>query len=422
MNMKVFNNLTVSFRLRKNSTDNIKTPLAIYCRITLNNSRADFSTKQKVLPKTWDKDFEKVKDSHPQSSIINQYLETIIQEIKDCYYLHRSQKTLLTLDKIKAIVFDKSKVETNSIRFDPSIRNLIDRYIKDLNSKYQVKLIALGTLKGYKSSLNSFRKFLQDKSNSTVINIDDLNSDLFFRFEHHLLLKKKISSNSTHKIIKHVGRAFNYAYRNQWIEKKIDIRLNVKYKAPTRPLIAFDKIRDIFKLKVETDYLQEALDVLKFQLLTGIAYGDIKNLSKKNIVLMEERTWIILNRQKTGTEQKLIVLKEAQQIIEKYVNHDYCNANNQLLPIKSNQKYNEAIKIIQRLAGFSNPTSSHSFRHIYASSVALSNGMDINILKTVLGHSSIRETEHYSKLLNKKLVEEFDIFSERITERLNSDH
>ena len=422
MNMKVFNNLSVSFRLRKNSTDNPKSPLAIYCRITLNNSRADFSTKQKIFTKSWDKEFEKVKDNHPQSQTINQYLETIVQEIKDCYYLHRSQKTILTLDKIKAIVFDKGKVETNTLRFDPSIKNLVDRYINDLNSKYQVKLIALGTLKGYKSSLKSFRTFLQDKNNRTIINIDDLTSDLFFKFEHYLLLKKKLSSNSTHKIIKHVGRAFNYAYRNQWIEKKLDIRLNVKYKAPTRPLISFDKIRDIFNLKVDTDYLQEALDILKFQLLTGIAYGDMKNLSRKNIVFMEDRTWIILNRQKTGTEQKLILLKEAQQIVEKYSNHQYCLNKNQLLPIKSNQKYNDAIKIIQSLAGFTNPTSSHSFRHIYASSVALSNGMDINILKTVLGHSSIRETEHYSKLLNRKLVEEFDVFSERITERLNSDN
>jgi len=123
--MKVFKNLSVSFRLRKSSADNSKTPLVIYCRITLDNDRADFSTKQKVPAKSWDKDYEKVKDIHPQANIINQYLDTILQDIKDCYFLHRSQKAILTLDKSRQSFLKKLILKYAQISTIPTLKILL---------------------------------------------------------------------------------------------------------------------------------------------------------------------------------------------------------------------------------------------------------------------------------------------------------
>jgi len=117
---------------------------------------------------------------------------------------------------------------------------------------------------------------------------------------------------------------------------------------------------------------------------------------------------------KTGSESKLILLPIAEQILEKYTNHPYCIKTKQLLPVKSNANYNHSLKEVQKIANLTTRLSSHIGRHIFATTVALQFGLPIETLAKVLGHTNLRTTMIYGKILDHKIQSDFAALRDKL--------
>jgi site-specific recombinase XerD len=246
-----------------------------------------------------------------------------------------------------------------------------------------------------------------------------MDKEFFYQFEKYLLTVKKMNKNSTHKVLKHSRRMFNYAFNNGWIDTKPEIWINVKYVNPPRPLLTIEEIKSLKSLNLGSDIrLIESLDSFIFQIFTGLSYQEVKSLRNSHIKNIDGRSWIIIKRKKTGNEQKLILLPDAHNIIEKYKNNQYCQQTNQVIPVKSNQKYNESLKIIQSMAGIETKLTSHLGRHVFATTIALSNGMPLVTLSKILGHSSVKTTQIYAKVLDDKIAKDFDDLSVSLSLKL----
>lgn len=421
--MKAFSNLSISFRLRSPKKGSLKGVQVIYCRVYLDNERADYSTKQKVSNKLWCKTSERIKGSNQQSETINLYLDSLSNKIIDLYLKYRGDNKQLSLETIKTKVFASSASDKKVYQSEKKVRGLnyvISNYLKDIDEKQKVGIVTHGTYKGYKSSINSLSEFSDSqKGEANDIPIEDLDKEFFYRFESHLLTVKKMNKNSTHKVLKHTRRMFNYAFNNGWIYSKPEIWFNVKYINPPRPLLTMEEIKILKNLDLGTDQrLIETLDCFLFQIFTGLSYQEVKSLREIHLKHFEGRNWIIINRKKTGNEQKLIVLPEALRIIEKYRNNEYCLTTMQLIPVKSNQKYNDSLKIIQTKAGIQTKLTSHLGRHVFATTIALSNGMPLVTLSKILGHSSVKTTQIYAKVLDDKIAKDFDDLSAMLSSKL----
>ena len=164
--------------------------------------------------------------------------------------------------------------------------------------------------------------------------------------------------------------------------------------------------------------LQESLDSFIFQIFTGLSYQEVKSLRNSHIKTIDGRSWIIIKRKKTGNEQKLILLQDALHIIERYKGNEYCLKSNQIIPVTSNQKYNESLKVIQSIAGIETKLTSHLGRHVFATTIALSNGMPLVTLSKILGHSSVKTTQIYAKVLDEKIAKDFDDLSVSLSLKL----
>ena len=92
------------------------------------------------------------------------------------------------------------------------------------------------------------------------------------------------------------------------------------------------------------------------------------------------------------------------KIMKKYENHPVCQKRGVVLPVPCNQKMNSYLKEIADLCGIEKHLSTHVARHSYATSVCLANGVRLENVAKMLGHSNIKMTQHYAKVLNSSIL------------------
>ena len=143
-----------------------------------------------------------------------------------------------------------------------------------------------------------------------------------------------------------------------------------------------------------TGALEKARDLFIFCCYTGLAYSDMAKLQPEDFVPLENgRRGIIDKRVKTATPYRIVLLPPAEAILSKW--HD-------VLPVMSNQKYNQFLKIVGEAAGITQPLTSHMARHTFAT-WALGRGVRIEVVSKMLGHTSIQTTQIYAKVLQREV-------------------
>jgi len=156
-------------------------------------------------------------------------------------------------------------------------------------------------------------------------------------------------------------------------------------------------------------------DIFLFSCFTGLAYIDVKNLTKSHISLgIDGEKWIFTHRQKTESASKIPILPVTQMIVDKYSEHPQCLNENRLLPILSNQKMNSYLKEIAGICEINKELTFHIARHTFATTVTLSNGVPIESVSKMLGHKNLRTTQHYAKVLDRKVSDDMRLLKEKL--------
>ncbi|HEY4194200.1 MAG TPA: site-specific integrase [Mucilaginibacter sp.] len=140
---------------------------------------------------------------------------------------------------------------------------------------------------------------------------------------------------------------------------------------------------------------------------TGLAYADVKKLRRSEIFTgLDGQQWIFTNRQKTDTASRIPLLPQALKLLAQYQDHPQCTDNGLLLPVLSNQKMNSYLKEIADAYGITKELTYHIARHTFATTVILANGVSIESVSKMLGHTNIKTTQHYAKILDAKVSED----------------
>lgn len=169
---------------------------------------------------------------------------------------------------------------------------------------------------------------------------------------------------------------------------------NTKGKSKDPIFLTEEEINKLKEYTPDYGYLERTKDLYLFQCFTGLAYADLMKFSKESIKEIDGYTAIQSNREKTDENFITLFLPDAERIAIKY-NYD--------LPKITNQKYNEYLKSIAKEAGINKPLISHSARHTFATYL-LNKDIPIETVARALGHSNIKQTQHYARLLGKKVI------------------
>jgi integrase len=123
-----------------------------------------------------------------------------------------------------------------------------------------------------------------------------------------------------------------------------------------------------------------------------------------NIVTgIDGEKWLAKNRTKTDTPEHTPLLPIAAEIIDRYKDNLYCKHYDRLLPVNSNQRYNAYLQEIATICGIKKHLTTHTARHTFATTVTLENDVPIETVSQLLGHKSIRTTQIYAKITQRKV-------------------
>lgn len=205
---------------------------------------------------------------------------------------------------------------------------------------------------------------------------------------------------------------------NGWLSKDPFLSYKAKLKVVERPYLTKEEIQAIYEKEFASERLNQVRDIFLFSCYTGLAYVDVKKLSKSHVNIgIDGDRWIFTHRQKTDTSTRVPLLPLAQELILKYEGHPECVNSNVLFPVLSNQKMNSYLKEIVNVCGINKELTFHIARHTFATTVTLSNGVPIESVSKMLGHTNIKTTQHYAKILDKKVSDDMSILKSKLRDK-----
>jgi integrase len=192
-----------------------------------------------------------------------------------------------------------------------------------------------------------------------------------------------------------------------WIHKDPFQGFKLAKREVERPFLTESELREISSKQFATERHNYVKDIFLFSCYTGLAYADVKKLNRIEIAVgVDGEQWIFTKRQKTETATRVPLLPEALQILNRYEDHPQCINEGKILPVLSNQKMNAYLKEIADVCGINKNLTFHIARHTFATTVTLSNGVPMETVSKMLGHKNLRTTQHYAKILDKKVSED----------------
>ena len=219
-------------------------------------------------------------------------------------------------------------------------------------------------------------------------------------FEIYLKTVVSLKSNSATKTLKFFKTVVIFAQKCGVMTHDPFLNHHFHLEPVDRGFLTDEEIQRIMQKDFEIPRLEMVRDVFIF--FCGLAYIDVAHLTQENIITLDNRPWIIINRQKTNVQSNIPLLEIPQMILDKYKGK---TKDNRLLPVLSNQKINAYLKEIADLCGIKKRLSYHLARHTFAT-MLLSKGVPIESVSKMLGHTNIKTTQIYARITNKKIEQD----------------
>ena len=402
------NTFSILFFIHKSKTNrNGEHP--IYCRVTIQGKSREFSTQIWTQDNKWQSSpAAKISGTNEMARTANNALNSI----------------RMNLSNIRTNLQAQGKPITSQIVVDTHLgksekRHTLIELHNYYNEQYVKPLIGIdyadGTYSRYKTSLEHVKEFMAHKYKINDILLNDLSYSFATDYEFYLKKEKSCAHNTTIKYIKNLKAVINYAVSQEWVKNNPLERYKGKLQRVEKEFLTEEELFVIETKELGNERLNEVRDAFVFCCYTGLSYSDSEKLSKKNIVVGIKKgdKQISIKRTKTDTAANVPLLPKALQIIEKYKDNEFCVYNEKLLPIKSNQKQNAYLKEIATICSCSKKLTTHTARHTFAT-LMLTKGASIETVSSMLGHTNIKTTQIYGKIIEEKVVEEMDKIKEQL--------
>ena len=406
--------VSILFYIKRAKVNNLGV-CPIYTRVTVRAKRFEFSTNKYINPEKWSNEGTKVKGNSEDARTINSQLDYLKNQVLE------AEKRLFKKD----INITSENLKSELLGLSESKRLLVAIF-QDHNNKIKELVgreYAPGTLERYTTSLKHTIEFMQWKYNISDIDITKIDHAFISDYEFWLRSVRNCANNTAVKYIKNFSKIIKICLANNWLDKNPFANYKSKVKEVERVYLSEIEIQSIIEKDFKTERLSLVRDIFLFSWFTGLAYIDVKNLTKSHISFgIDGEKWIFTHRQKTESASKIPILPVTQMIIDKYSEHPQCLNEGKLLPILSNQKMNAYLKEIAGVCEIEKELTFHIARHTFATTVTLTltNGVPIESVSKMLGHKNLRTTQHYAKVLDRKVSDDMRALKEKFSDNFNT--
>ena len=381
--------------------------LPLMCRLTVDGEVKQFSCKMDVPPRLWDVKNGRATGKSVEAMQINLAVDKIRVEVNRRYQELMQSDGYVTAAKLRdAYLGIGVKQET--------LLKLFEQH----NVEYRKKVgfsREIATWKKYCCVCKRVREFLAHTYHREDIPLKELNLTFINDFEYFLRTEKKCRTNTVWGymiVLKHIvaiarndGRLpFNpfSGYINS--PESVD-----------RGYLSQEEIKAVMNYKTANKAHARIRDLFVFSIFTGLAYADVKGLTTDNLQTMfDGNLWIITRRKKTNTESRIRLLDIPKRIIEKYADQ---RLDNHVFYMPCNCHCNDILREIGKQCGIKNKLTFHLARHTFATTITLSQGMPIETVSCLLGHTNIKTTQIYAKITNEKISRDMSALTERLGDK-----
>ena len=399
--------VSILFYIKRAKTNNLGV-CPIYVRVTVNTKRFEFSTNKYINPDKWSSGGSKVKGTNEEARTINSHLDYLKNQVLEAEKKLCKKDISLNSESLKNELFGLAETKRMLVPIFQDHNNKIKELVG--------KEYAPGTLERYTTSLKHTIEFMQWKYGISDIDIKKIDHAFLTDYEFWLRSVRNCANNTAVKYLKNFNKIIKLCLANDWLDKNPFANYKSKVKEIERVYLTEAEIQSIIEKDFKTERLSLVRDIFLFSCFTGLAYIDVKNLTKSHISFgIDGEKWIFTHRQKTESASKIPILTVTQMIIDKYENHPQCINEDKLLPILSNQKMNAYLKEIAGVCEIEKELTFHIARHTFATTVTLTNGVPIESVSKMLGHKNLRTTQHYAKVLDRKVSEDMKILKDKFS-------
>lgn len=397
--MSLIMRVTVNFSLKKmKSRADGKCP--VYVRCTMNNQRFELSTSIFICRESWDDERQQVAGRSEEAKILNNRLNKISNRVQDVYSQLESKgepfSTLNVKDKLLGVSNEKGLLE------------ILDGIIKGIDARVGNDY-SEGTFKHYKTTRERLLEFLKKRFGRNEIGLSLVDYSFLNSFDIYLKTEYQLKPNTVLTYHKHLKKSLNTGIAMNLISHNPYTSFKVSRNETHRDYLTIQELDQIRNKQIDTLRMETIRDIFIFACYTGLGYAELKKLNSTHIHQGNDGgKWIIIDRTKTDIRCRIPVLPHAIVILQKYENFPLSQNRGKLLPVHSNQKMNEYLKELAGICGISKNLSMHVARHTFATSITLSNGVPIETVSKMLGHTSLKTTQIYAKIIDTKISEDME--------------
>ena len=343
------------------------------------------------------------------ADMLNERLTTIVglveREVNRCLEEQRP----IDVAEIRRKVWDISPA-TDENKDAPTMVQWIKEYIKTAN-------ISSSTVKRYITVCNCLTDF------GRMVRWEQLTVDNIYAWDVWLrqrLIPLTANQKAAGVEEAHISNDAAYNYH-----KCLKAAVNKALKFGVVTSNPYDRLKGVFKRdkREKVDYLTEeqmqrimeltpvpgsqaamARDLFIFQMFTGLGYADTQIFDISQYREVDGRWRFIGERVKTGVPYVSMLLPPVVDVLKR---------NGWKVPKMNNQRYNQMLKAIGMVIGIEN-MHSHMGRHTFATWM-LSQGAKSENVSRMLGHTTVKQTERYAKVLATNIYDEYDKVAEKFT-------
>jgi len=387
---------------------------AIYARIVVNGSRCELALKQIIDKKDWNADKGAARPTTPALKRLNSHLEEVRAKLVSQYQELSLANEYLSAEMVKNSYLGKTAGGEEKM----TLNRLVAQH-----NEMQGKVLERGTMKNYKSTAIYLRNYMLSEYDAGDIYLKDLTHQFITGFEFYirnnpLKAEDPCTNNGTMKHLERLKKMVNWAHANEWIDKNPFAAFRLRFKRHEMEFLDKDELARIEGRDLADPMLRRVRDLFVFSCYTGLAYVDLFMLKPENIMVgADGLKWIKTSRKKTAIPVNVPLLRPAAAILDQFQARDNTEKWGTVFPRISNQEMNRSLKLIGEICEIKKLLTFHLARHTFATTVTLLNGVPIETISKLLGHTKLATTMIYAHVMHSKIGMDMNLLQARLDKK-----
>lgn len=373
----------------------------IYMRITYNRKKAELYTGFTCQVKEWNKADQNTRTNSTINKKLAERKSTVYAYLDE---LEKENKTV-TAALLKDLLTGKTRVKIKLLEY-------LEKHIQEITIRAQIKTISLNK---YKQSQTTLHGYIPEKYGLPDLFMDQVDYTFINGYDLYLKQTLNLHKNTINKYHSRLRTLLLRALAEGIINKQPYANFKLITQKTDREFLSQEDLTKIIEKDLSYNKsLDKVKDIFIFSCYTGLRFQDAQNLTVDNLTSYNKKAFLRFAQEKTGRAIDIPLLPVAKKILDKYKNEPERKVLNKLLPKISNQKVNSYLKVISDLAEIKQTLTHHMARHTFATTVCLNNGMPMEDVSKLLGHSSLKTTAIYGRITQDRLQKSMDKINKKI--------